>query len=229
MNRQVRGWGMQAIVMGAGVGMAWLVQAASTTLAVPLGEVSVPAGYTLLAEASGDLNRDGQNELVLVLDTGEDGDLGSLRELRIYQRQQQQWRLWHTSRGAVLPSQHGGMMGDPFVGVDVKQHALVIEHFGGSRQKWSYVHRYRFQQHDWHLIGATINFGAPCDRQESYDYNLSTGGMKVVITLDDCDSEQLSEQKHAFKLKRAGLPKMDGFYPGDNELTLPKKDLVVYY
>lgn len=213
-----------------GMGLTASVQASSVTVKVPVGEVSVPSGYTLLAKATGDLTRDGQADLVLVWDTGVEGELGTTREVRIYRKEQQQWRLWHKSQGAVLSSQHGGMMGDPFVGIEIKNQALVIDHFGGSRHKWSYTHRYRWQQNDWYLIGATIGFGAACDKQSLYDYNLSTGAMKVRITEDDCEGEGTDQdQRYVYRLARKALPKMAGFYPGENELVLPNKALVVYY
>ncbi|MBP6117164.1 MAG: hypothetical protein KBC57_08410 [Neisseriaceae bacterium] len=212
------------------MGLAASVQAASIKVKTSAGAVSVPSGYTLLAEAAGDLTRDGQAELVLVWDTGEEGELGTAREVRIYRQEQQQWRLWHKSQGAVLSSQHGGMMGDPFVGIEIKNHTLVIDHFGGSRHKWSYTHRYRWQQDDWYLIGATIGFGAVCDKQSLYDYNLSTGAMKVRITEDDCEDEGAGQdQRYAYRLARKALPKMAGFYPGEHKLVLPNKALVVYY
>ncbi len=189
---------------------------------------AVETGKTLLLETKGDLNRDGIEELVYILDTGKelsDEGLGSAREIQIFKQNNDAWQLWHRSEGAVLSSAHGGMMGDPLDGVSIVNNTLVIEHFGGSRDKWHYTHKYRFQNEDWYLIGATIAHFAPCDFNDSYDYNLSTGKLLVAeerfdINSDDCDSK--GKSKH-FALKRAHAPiKMDGFYPGDNEVALPK-------
>lgn len=218
------------LILGAVLGIVSLAHAASFAFKGASEPIEVPNGYTLLGEARGDLDQDGKAELVLVWDTGIEGELGTERELRIYRQQQKKWRLWHKSQGAVLPSQHGGMMGDPFEGVSVKNQAVVIDHFGGSRQKWSYTHRYRWQKGDWYLIGATVYFGAACDEQSFYDYNLSTGAMKIRINQDDCEEEALShEKRYAYQLKRTVLPKMDAFYPGNNELVLPNKKLNFYY
>ena len=65
--------------------------------------------------------------------------------------------------GGVLPSEHGGMMGDPFEGLSIDRKCIVIHHFGGSRDKWKYTHRFRNQNRDWELVGSTIQFGAVCD------------------------------------------------------------------
>lgn len=221
---------IKVVLLSMSWGFVTAASAGSITVKTAVGEVRVPADYTLLAQTKGDLDRDGQAEWVSVWDTGVEGELGTAREVRIYRKAQQQWALWHRSQGAVLSSQHGGMMGDPFVGIEIKNQALVIDHFGGSRHKWSYTHRYRWQQGDWYLIGATVNFGAVCEELSRYDYNLSTGAVKVQITEDECEEGVVGrEQRYAYQLKRSGLPKMAGFYPGDNKLALPNKALGFYY
>ena len=61
------------------------------------------------------------------------------------------------------------------------------DHFGGSRWKWNYTHRYRFQNNDWQLIGATINYGTPCDYSFTFDYNLSTGNIIYEKDTEFCN------------------------------------------
>lgn len=68
---------------------------------------------SVLAQAEGDLDKDGISERVLVLDTGLMGDMGSQRAVLIYKQQAEGWALWHYGAGGILPSDHGGMMGDP--------------------------------------------------------------------------------------------------------------------
>ncbi|MCR6641208.1 MAG: hypothetical protein NVV82_19975 [Sporocytophaga sp.] len=190
--------------------------------------------YKILAEAQGDLDKDSINEKVVVYDTGEEGDMGTIRNIEIFKLSGKQWKLWHSSSGAVLPSQHGGPMGDPFEGVTVEKGCIAIYHSGGGRYKWFYTHRYRFQKGEWYLIGTTIRYGEPACNLNTFDYNLSTGKIEATIEEWPCEEEAEDEgedkkEEFSFVVKPAKLPLMDGFYPGDNKVQISKKDKSFYY
>lgn len=198
-----------------------------------LAEPALPKGYIILADTTGDLNKDGLPERLVVYNTPRQTDFGSERELAIYQQKNGRWELWHTSVGAVLPSEHGGTMGDPFDGIAVENGAITINHFGGSRHRWYYIHRYRFQQEDWYLIGATIQAGEPCQYWETMDYNLSTKKAKFTREKEACEEEEGSDElvlvNKTFEIPTPQLPKMDGFYPGDTPVDFPELDTKIYY
>ncbi len=194
--------------------------------------IASPVGFTKLGEATGDLDKDGVDEMALIYDTGKEGEIGTEREIHIFKQTNGTWELWHKSTGAVMASQSGGVMGDPFQDAKVENGSLVITHFGGSRSKWTYTHRFRFQNGDWQLIGATSHSGAPCEYFVNVDYNLSTGKIIFTKEIENCDNEEdvktIKETKD-FVIKSAKLPSMDGFNPGANELKLPKVEDAVYY
>ncbi|WP_417760281.1 hypothetical protein [Shewanella sp.] len=192
----------------------------------------------ILAEAYGDLDEDNLPEKVVVLDSGVNGGMGTGRDLLIYKMDNDEiWHLWHTSHGQVMESDAGGMMGDPFESLSIVRGAIVISHFGGSRDKWNYTHRYRYQDNDWYLIGATIYQGAPCDTFMSFDYNLLSG--KAIYeqgseyNQGDCGPDMGMPQKALKKtlsLPLATLPKMDSFYPAGTAVKLEQGiDRTVYY
>lgn len=191
--------------------------------------ISIPKGYTILAEQKGDLDKDGIPELVIVFNTPKQVELGTERQIWIYKRKAGKWAVWHKSTGAVLSSQHGGMMGDPFDGLEIDHGVIVIRHFGGSADKWFYVHRYRYQKNNWYLIGTNITFGRPPDQMSSYDYNLSTG--KVVANIDknnEGDNSTKSETLTYFnKTQKPVL--MDGIKTGENEVKVPRKHESFYF
>ncbi|MBI1225809.1 MAG: hypothetical protein GC192_11280 [Bacteroidetes bacterium] len=195
--------------------------------------IPTPKGFEVIGAAKGDLDKDGTPEKVIVYDTPHQTDFGTERELHIFKQKGSAWELWHKSVGAVLPSQQGGVMGDPFEEVKVENGSLVISHFGGSREKWHYTHRFRLQNNDWQLIGATANSGAPCDYFEDFDYNLSTGKINYSKTTEDCEKSEehpvTKTEKKDFMVKLKSLPKMDGFHPGENKVALPKTDIEFYY
>jgi len=194
--------------------------------------VAVPKGFTQLAKETGDLDKDGQNELVIVYNTPQQTDFGTERLLRVFKKDGNSWKIWQESHTAVLSSDHGGMMGDPFDGLSIQLGCIVIDHFGGSRQKWHYTHRYRFQNGAFCLIGATVNFGAPCDYFTDFDYNLSTGQVIIRTTTEECDEAgeaTKSKEKKTTATRKPTKPLlMKDFEPGENQIKLPGAETLYY-
>lgn len=170
----------------------------------------------------GNLDADSDEEAVAVYETPILADLGYKHCLAVYKKTDDGWKLWHQTTSPVLSTQAGGMMGNPFYGIAIERKCIVINHFGGSRQKWNYTHRYRFQNNNWYLIGATINFGAPCDYFKTLDYNLVTGDILVDHTAETCDEDGFADAtKREEKLKiKKPLQLMDDFTPGENEIEI---------
>ncbi|WP_260260718.1 hypothetical protein [Vibrio intestinalis] len=184
----------------------------------------------VLEEVYGDLDRDGIDEKVVILDSGLMGDFGTLRSILIYKNTDDGWQLMHYSDKAVLPSLHGGIMGDPFNGLSIERGALVIRHFGGSMQKWNYVHRFRLEENQWRLIGATINYGILQCEYFEFDYNLLTGNAIYKDVLTGCrEGEEASTKRTQLHIDKPTQHNMDSFYPGGNEIYLPKLDKTIYY
>lgn len=195
--------------------------------------IVTPAGLIKLGETMGDLDKDGKAEKAFVFDTKRNTDFGTEREIHIFKLNDNKWELWHKSIGAVMPSENGGMMGDPFQEIKIENNCIVINHFGGSRYKWTYTHRYRFQNDAWKLIGATVNNGTPCEYWDNYDYNLSTGKIKYERETENCeeseDNPKIKKTSKDFTNKLKELPNMDGFHPGENEVKLAKMEEGFYY
>ena len=176
--------------------------------------IKIPKGYKKLAEVNGDLDRDSINEKIFVFDTGEEGDLGTKREVRIYIKGQKEWKLWHKAKNAVLSSQSGGIMGDPFQDLRIERGCIVLDHLGGSRQKWNYTHRYRYNRGDWTLIGLTAVVSDPCNQVETFDYNLSSGKVIYKKDFEACsgDNRKITKtESETFNYKQKRLPEMGQF------------------
>ena len=190
-----------------------------------------PKFWKLKATAYGDLDKLPGDEAVAVYETPIPGDVGFKQVLAIYKKNGNKWMLWHQSAKPILDTEGGGTMGNLFEGIAIANRAIVINHFGGSRQKWSYKHIYRFQNNDWYLIGASVHFGAPCDYFIDFDYNLSTGDVVATYQQEICDDSEKGPEKHLedhFK-EAATLPKMDEFIPGDNMKYLSRLKYEIYY
>jgi hypothetical protein len=195
--------------------------------------IPTPAGFEKIFEVTGNLDSSAADEKIVLFNTERMVEMGRLRELRIYKINNNAWELWHRSVGAVLPSEHGGTLGDPFQEINIAKGSLLVSHLGGGREKWSYRHQYRFQENNWKLIGARVFFGSPCDTLQDFDYNLTSGNIHYKKFIENCqetgnagDSILMSK---TFVRKWNTLPDMDGFYPGNNEILIPESNLVFYY
>jgi hypothetical protein len=198
--------------------------------------VATPAGMTKLAEASGDLDGDGQAEAVAVFDTGKEEEeygIGTVRELHIFKQKEGKMELLKSFKGPIMSSESGGVKGDPFDTVMVENGAIVLHHFGGSRSIWKHTHRFRFQDNDWKLIGATYVTGADCEALETFDYNLSTGAINYEKLVENCDEgydnrkETKTTKKFTNKLKT--LPSLEGFRPGTTQVGAVKGTVEPFY
>lgn len=194
-------------------------------------EEFTPKFWTLRDKQFGNLENSPEDEAVCVYETPIEGDLGFLQSLAIYKKEGENWILWYQSTNPILSTKHGGMMGNPYDGISIKNKTIIVNHFGGSRQKWHYTHRYRFQNNDWYLIGASVNFGSPCDYFQSLDYNLSTGDAVLDYSSEDCNENNRAQTKSWKEKihKKIPLPLMNEFQVGENKIELKNRKTEMYY
>ena len=194
-----------------------------------MAPIKTPTSFEILEELEGDLDNDGISEKVILYDTGKEIDLGTERQICVYKKNNDTWELWKKSVSAILGSEQGGVMGDPFDGISIEKNCIVIKHFGGSRSKWEFAHSYKYQNGDFRLIAVKVGSFTPCEEYEVLDYNLSNGKIKYKKEIQDCDngSPEIEEKEMIRKLET--LPSMDGFSPGMEEITFPNSEIIIYY
>ncbi len=106
----------------------------------------IPADYSILDSASGDINKDGKKDMLVILkynDEENSGDtvrpllvlLGSGKDL---------YELTAQSDSVVLCKACGGVFGDPYAGMTVKNNFFSIEHYGGSNWRWTRIITFRY-------------------------------------------------------------------------------------
>lgn len=146
----------------------------------------VPKGWKIEEETlkEVDLNGDGRLDAAFVISSGKNdvnaqGDVMFVKHVLVLALRGTDGKLSRSvvNDAAVLDGNEGGVFGDPFAGLAVERGAVVISHYGGSRDRWSFVHRYRYQNGQWRLIGLTIGSTDTLDLEhfEEQDINLSTG------------------------------------------------------
>lgn len=197
-----------------------------------LPQVEIPDGYMIISEDEGDLDGDGINEKVVVFDTDREVAQGKERELRIYFNQDGVWSLSHKAIGPVLPSQSGGTMGDPFEKMTVTGGGIIVNHFGGSVERWSYTHEFRLIDDEWKLAIATLVYFSNCDFTETYTYNLVKLNGYHSRQKERCDengnvTKSKFEVEESLTIKKASVL-MDGFGPGSTEIEVKGEEDYYY-
>jgi len=144
-----------------------------------------PRNSSLIETVEGDLDGDKLPEKVSVYNTNDTTDLGNIREIQILKKTNGKWKILEKSRQAILESNAGGMMGDPYQSTIIKDGILVIQHYGGSSWKWSVTDKYRFQNGHFELIGFFSESGKPEEYWTEVDFNLSTGKLNFKKTIDN--------------------------------------------
>lgn len=177
----------------------------------------IPKGYDTLgwrtSIAVGDLNKDGVDDIVLVLkdiEAEQKLDGGGLRPLVVLFKEKDYYRLAAIAMYVVMCKDCGGAMGDPFVGVSIEKNTLTVYHYGGTAWRWSVDTKFRYQNDDFYLIGKTKNsfwIMADCDEnanaddaaKDYEDVNYITGDRIRKKTSEQC--KVLLDKKDKIKTK----------------------------
>ena len=146
-----------------------ITSAQDSALIIP-GEVRefVEKSETAIALESADLNSDGAADYILVTETAKvepaDENAEDKRTLLILVRDQAgKLKLVKRSREAVYCRSCGGVMGDPFVGVEARRGGFTVNNYGGSNLRWSESYQFNYSHRDrtWQLVRITeVTFNA---------------------------------------------------------------------
>lgn len=186
-----------------------------------------PDGATVIETVDGDLDGDLIPEKVIVYNTKDTTEYGNIREIQILKKVNQKWTILEKSRNAILKSNDGGMMGDPYQTTEIKDGILMITQAGGSSWKWGYTDKYRFQNGHFELIGYSSGSGKPEEYWTDIDFNLSTGKLifekEVENRKEYGDSRKETVIKKGIKLNLQNRNQKERI-----EILLPKTKEKVY-
>lgn len=109
----------------------------------------VPQDYQIRTKATGSLNGDAQEDVVLVLQKEEDVEANRIILLLI--QKEDGYKKVAENDQAILCQECGGVLGDPFQKVIVKDDFFTIEHFGGSAERWARYSTFKYDatSQDW--------------------------------------------------------------------------------
>lgn len=194
------------------------VISANNTLPVLAGkgrtvESFVPEGWKLIAQTSGDLNKDGLSDIAGVVESsrkweGDSGDAAPRLLFIAFQGTDGLYRLSVQTEKAILREDQGGVWGDPFESLSVDRGSILIKFYGGSNYRWGYIYRFRYQDGGWYLIGATIDsYFTGTGEGFTEDFNLLTG--KMIRTKTDDKGRKKEETINRGKKKLIHLKDFD--------------------
>lgn len=184
----------------------------------------VPEGFDTIATASGDLNKDKLDDYVLVLkmkkeatfDYAKDNEDSLFRLLVVVFKNNDGYTLAGKCGEAIMCMGCGGVFGDPFASVTITKGIFIVDHYGGSAQRWAYTHKFRYQNNDFYLIGRSsraYQSNHYCEKLDDFadlgydDENLLTGDYVEKEISGEC--KLISNKKGKRKVKP--LQKLGGF------------------
>lgn len=152
----------------------------------------VPSDWEILDKQEGDMNNDGKKDAILIIQKmiiNDDANtqLDQFRKLIIlFQNEINQYQVSSSSSMAIMCRNCGGMLGDPYVSTSILDNSFAIEHYGGSRDRWNYIHVFNWENGDWFLVEKTITIADNLlltSRDEYFNY--STGEHNTTYSVPD--------------------------------------------
>jgi hypothetical protein len=198
------------------------------------------AGWTIVAQASGDLSRDGTDDIAFVIEApegesapdvgcaGQDDntDAAARRLIVAFADGSGGYDVSANDPGIVFRADEGGTMGDPLQDITIDNGSVVLWFSGGSRWRWNQVLRFRFDDDAWRMAGMTeVNYDSIYNSIVEYDYNALTG--KFIVSVAESPDPEGRRTEPVCVACRIGetCPEKSGCYQGTKRAVTGKTAL----
>lgn len=174
----------------------------------------VPKEWSVIDSVSFDFNNDSCKDYVVVIEKDTKinfianlaGDTTEMfdkpRVLLVLCGSDNGFKLNCQSNNMIALSDQGGMMGDPFEGIEIIDNNICASYFGGSNTKWNLTHCFSYVDGRWVLQNVSSS-GGNIDLWYSMDYNFETGVFNY----------EYQEEKYTKTIKLEDRIQMENFIP----------------
>ena len=139
----------------------------------------VPDNYKLNDELSTDINGDGKEDKVLILEEDTDWYEDRPRIIAVVFNEGEGYQLKAQNNYIVMRVGHGGVWGDPYDGMSPAKNGFKLNFYGGSNWRWNITYQFRYENVGFRLIGVeSVSIFTGDGRFEKWSYNLLSGKMK---------------------------------------------------
>lgn len=154
----------------------------------------VPKGQRIMDWEYGDLNRDAKTQDVLLVThdaMAEAKDEEGRRTVHILTRGENgQLEPRGSNAHAVLCAGCGGVMGDPYSGIAIKNGYFSLEHYGGSNWRWTQIITFKYDEakKDWLLHkkgGVSYHTSNPNEIEETVQTSKDFGTVRFADYVDE--------------------------------------------
>lgn len=176
----------------------------------------IPKGWSVIDTVFGDLNKDKLEDVAMVIQSNDtikeylynsetkksdelNEDLPRILIILFKGKIDGKFHLAAQDNQFILRSLEGGMSGEPFNDpMTIEKNVLTISFMGGTSHKWMVSYKFRFQNNDFYLIGAsTGNVHTVLGTMENNSYNFLTKKMNE----EKCDNVFDDASKTTFKTR----------------------------
>ena len=122
--------------------------------------INIPDAFSILDSVSGDLNRDEYKDLLIAYKLINEAEVSDVidnpakRPLLVYLGQEDgSYVKAARCDYAVMCVDCGGVWGDPYEGLAIKNGYFTVEHYGGSNWRWTRYITFKYSESDlkWYL------------------------------------------------------------------------------
>lgn len=153
----------------------------------------IPAGFAAMDTVSGDLNKDKYRDMIMILKQTDEDTIYSRytkRPLLLFTGQPDgSLQLTAQNDSVVYCIGCGGVMGDPYQGVVIKDGYFSVEMYGGSAWRWNRIITFRYSKEDneWLLHkdgGTSFHAAEPETTTEDYMRTVKNFGKVTFSEFD---------------------------------------------
>ncbi len=188
---------------------------------------ALPSGWHIFAQTGGDLNNDGIEDLALILEGDKEID-----ETRVYgdnhtdiikesqkprilaiffgKKNSNTFSLSAQNNDFILRAKEGGVIGEPFEQMTIKDEQLYLRFKGGSLWRWEMGYTFSFLNNDWTLTNAIslyYNNKTGAFTQRIFDFN----NRKLFTDLGNLHQRDVANQKSSEVLFFGKMPTFKTF------------------